>query len=81
LYNVGLLIIIVDISCFVKSIGVSRQTINELIRERREVSPEMALQLQRLFGNSSEFWLNGQQAVDFWDASHTIKKEIDHIHL
>ncbi len=34
--------------------GVSRQSVNELLRERRAVSPEMALRLSRLFGNSPE---------------------------
>ena len=37
-------------------LGVSRQSVNELLRERRAVSPEMALRLGRLFGNSPEFW-------------------------
>jgi len=32
-----------------KKIGVSRQTINELLLERRAVSPAMALRLSRLF--------------------------------
>lgn len=36
----------------------------ELVRERRAVSPEMALRLGRLFGNSPAFWLNLQRAVD-----------------
>ena len=31
---------------------MSRQTVNELLRERRSVSPEMALRFSRLFGNS-----------------------------
>jgi len=47
-----------------ESLGVSRQSVNELLRERRAVSPEMALRLARLFGNSPEFWLNAQQSVD-----------------
>lgn len=38
-----------------KALGISRQTVNELLRERRAVSPEMALRLSRLFGNSAEF--------------------------
>ena len=59
-----------------KAIGVSRQSINELLRERRRVSPEMALRLARLFGNSPEFWLNAQRAVDLWDASQSIQKEV-----
>jgi len=28
----------------------------------------MALRLAKLFGNSPEFWLNAQRAVDLWDA-------------
>ncbi len=39
----------------------------------------MALRLSWLFGNTPEFWLNAQRAVDLWDASHGIKKEIDRI--
>jgi len=62
-----------------EAIGVSRQTVNELLRERRSVSPEMALRLSRLFGNSPEFWVNAQRAVDLWDASKTIKKDVQRI--
>jgi len=58
------------------AVGVSRQSINELLRERRGVSPEMALRLGRLFGNSPEFWLNAQRAVDLWDATQSIKNDI-----
>jgi len=67
------------VSSFAKAIGVSRQTVNELLRERRAVSPEMALRLARLFGNSPEFWLNAQRAVDLWEASRTAKDKIDRI--
>jgi addiction module HigA family antidote len=41
-----------------ESLGVSRQTVSELLRGRRAVSQEMALRLSRLFGNSPEFWLD-----------------------
>ncbi len=54
------------------AVGVSRQSINELLRGRRAVSPAMALRLARLFGNSPEFWLNAQRAVDLWDAGQAI---------
>jgi len=59
--------------------GVSRQTVNELLRERRALSPEMALRLSRLFGNTPEFWLNAQRAVDLWDAAQAIKADVDRI--
>lgn len=59
--------------------GVSRQSINELLGGRRAVSPEMALRLGRLFGNSPEFWLNAQRAVDLWDAAQRIKRDMARI--
>lgn len=61
------------------AVGVSRQSINELLRGRRAVSPEMALRFARLFGNSPEFWLNAQRAVDLWDATRAIKKDVTRI--
>lgn len=66
-------------SSLAKAIGVSRQSINELLRERRRVSPEMALRLARLFGNSPEFWLNAQRAVDLWDAAQAIQQDVARI--
>jgi addiction module HigA family antidote len=67
------------VSAFAGALGVSRQTVNELLRERRAVSPEMALRLSRLFGNTAEFWLNAQRAVDLWKADQAIRGEIDRI--
>ncbi len=67
------------VSGFAKSLRVSRQTVNELLRERRAISPEMALRLSRLFGNSPEFWLNAQRAVDLWEAARSIKDTINRI--
>jgi addiction module HigA family antidote len=64
-----------SVSSLAKALGVSRQTVNELLRERRAVSPEMALRLSRLFGNTAEFWLNAQRAVDLWEAAKTIKRK------
>jgi plasmid maintenance system antidote protein VapI len=39
----------------------------------------MALRLSRLFGNSPEFWLNAQRAVDLWDAARTMGRKIEKI--
>ena len=67
------------VSSLATAIGVSRQTLNELLRERRRVSPEMALRLARLFSHSPEFWLNSQRAVDLWDAARAIESEVARI--
>ena len=67
------------VASLAQAVGVSRQSINELLRCRRSVSPGMALRLARLFGNTPEFWLNAQRAVDLWGAAQAIKAEIKRI--
>ena len=67
------------VSGLAEALGVSRRTVNELVRERRSLSPEMALRLSGLFGNSPEFWLNLQRAVDLWDAKAALKDDMRRI--
>ncbi len=67
------------VASLANAVGVSRQSINDLIRERRALSPEMALRFARLFGNSAEFWLNAQRAIDLWDAAQSIKADVARI--
>ena len=67
------------VSGLAAALGVSRQSVNELLRERRAVSPEMAIRLAALFGNSAEFWLNLQRTVDLWEAQAAIKDQVRHI--
>ncbi len=69
-----------SVTALAEAAGVSRQSMNELLRERRALTPEMALRLSKLFGNSPEFWLNLQRNVDLWDAAQELKREIAHIH-
>ena len=68
------------VSGLAEALGVSRQSVNELLRGRRAVSPEMALRLSRLFGNSAEFWLNAQRAVDLWEAAQASQAMLERIH-
>lgn len=67
------------VSGLASALGVSRQSVNELVRERRALSPEMAIRLGKLFGISAEFWLNLQRAVDLYDAQMAIKDDVRRI--
>lgn len=67
------------VATLAEALGVSRQTVNELLLERRALSPAMALRLSRLFGNSPEFWLNAQRAVDLWQAERELEPELGRI--
>lgn len=65
-----------SVSTLADALKVSRQTVNALVGERRALSPTMALRLARYFGNSPEFWLNAQRAVDLWEAAIEHEKEL-----
>ncbi len=67
------------VSALATALGVSRQSVHELLRERRAMSPTMALRLARLFGNAPEFWLNAQRAVDLWEAEQAHREQLDRI--
>ena len=53
--------------------------VNEVVRERRAVSTEMAMRLSRLFGTSAEYWLNLQRNVDLWESLDLHREELDAI--
>tara|TARA_B100001123_G_C14861103_1_gene848034 strand:+ start:411 stop:725 length:315 start_codon:yes stop_codon:yes gene_type:complete len=61
------------------ALSVSRQTINELLRERRAISPIMALKLARLFQNSPDFWMRAQHTRDLWESEQRFQEELDSI--
>jgi len=63
-------------STLAAALGVSRQTIHELLKEDRALTPLMALRLSRLFGNSPAFWLNAQQARDLWESEQGYREEL-----
>ena len=47
-----------------KGLGISRQTLSELVNERAGVSVQMALRLSMSFGSTPEAWLALQTAYD-----------------
>lgn len=59
-----------------EALGVSRFTVNQVLNERRGVSPEMALRLAHVLGTSAEMWLNLQAKVDLQDAERRLGEEI-----
>jgi addiction module HigA family antidote len=57
-------------------LGVSRQTLYDLLRGRQAVTPALAVRLGKLFGNGPRLWLNMQQAYDLWHAERALRDEI-----
>lgn len=56
-------------SALAKEISTTFRTINELVNEKRNMSPEMAIKLSRYFGTSAELWLNLQNQYDIYRIS------------
>jgi len=54
-----------------RQLGMSRRRLNELVRERRGITPDTAWRLARCFGVDAAFWLHLQAA---WDA-HRVAQE------
>src|SRR5436853_7255650 len=49
-------------------LGVSRQTLNNVIHGKSGISPEMAIRLSKAFGSTPETWLRMQVAYDLAQA-------------
>ena len=58
-----------------KRLGVSQRAINELMRERRSMTADMAIRLSRVFKTTPDIWMNLQKAVDLWDAAQANKSD------
>jgi len=61
------------------AIHVPYQRINELVNQKRGVTPSTALRLAKFFGISAGFWLNTQMRCDLYKAQVTEKIELDSI--
>lgn len=57
-------------------LGVSRQTLYDILGEKQPVTPGMALRLGKLFGNGPELWINLQRAYDLAVAERELAGEI-----
>ena len=47
-----------------KVLGVTRQTLSNVINGKAGISPEMAIRLTKAFGSTAETWLRMQLAYD-----------------
>ncbi|MCK4911597.1 MAG: HigA family addiction module antidote protein [Thermodesulfovibrionales bacterium] len=59
-----------------KRLKTTFRTVNEILNEKRGVSPDMALRLARFFGTSEELWLNLQDRFDLYRAGRANWKVI-----
>ena len=61
------------------AIRVPYQRVNEIVNERRGITPSTALRLAKFFDNSPGFWMNLQLRFDLYEAKQDEGDEIKHI--
>lgn len=55
-----------------EALGVSRQTLYDILAEKQPVTPAMAVRLGAVFETSAASWLRMQTAHDLWHAEREI---------
>lgn len=61
------------------AILVPYQRVNEIINEKRGITPNTALRLAKYFGNTPGFWMNLQLRFDLYQAQRVDNEEIKSI--
>ncbi len=60
-------------------LGISRQHLYDILRERKPVSPGIAVRLGKLFGDGAGVWVRMQGAYDTWRAERELADAIKKI--
>ena len=58
-----------------KALAVPLPRVNDIVRERRAISPEMAVLLSTYFGTSDAYWINLQAHFDLEMAKDKVGKQ------
>jgi len=57
-----------------RALGISRQTLYDILAERQPVTPAMAVRLGWVFEQAPASWLNMQTNYDLWQAERDVDK-------
>jgi addiction module HigA family antidote len=55
-----------------RALGISRQSLYDILAEKQPVTPTMAVRLGTVFATSAASWLNMQTAYDLWHAEREV---------
>jgi antitoxin HigA-1 len=55
-----------------RTLGISRQSLYDILAERQPVTPAMAVRFGTVFETTAASWLNMQTAYDLWHAHREV---------
>ena len=50
-------------------LGISRQTLNQIVNEKSDITPDMAFRIAKVFGGTADIWANLQTKYNLHIAS------------
>lgn len=56
--------LVISKTAIAEALGISRQTLYDILNEKQPVTAEMAVRFGKLFGNGAGFWVNLQRIYD-----------------
>jgi antitoxin HigA-1 len=68
-----------SVNALARRLGVPTSRLNDIVLERRGVTPDTAMRLARFFGGDARSWLNLQIAYDLRSTEIKRAKEIDRV--
>jgi addiction module HigA family antidote len=62
-----------------EAMGISRQTLYDIMMEKQPITSANALRLGKYFGNGADLWLDMQKAYDLCKMEREMKPMLDNI--
>ena len=70
----------IELSELADAMGVHRNSISRIVHDKGTLTAPMAIKLATALGNTPEFWLNIQHAVELWDVrNQAYEKETQNV--
>jgi antitoxin HigA-1 len=57
-----------------KMLGISRQSLNNIIHEKSDITPEMSFRIAKVFGGTADIWANLQTKFNLHLAAEKTKE-------
>jgi addiction module HigA family antidote len=57
-----------------KMLGISRQSLNKIIHEKSDITPEMSFRIAKVFGGTADIWANLQTKFNLHLAEEKTKE-------
>ena len=72
----------IEISELAGAMGVHRNILSRIVHDKGALTAPMAIKLAAALGNTPEFWLNIQHAVELWDVrNNAYEQEAQNVRL